>query len=94
MMTLQELNRLERRWKRVFAAAAFVLVVCLVDLFPMQATGLERFGCYMIGSFAVLVALLAAKRLGDADRAGAIAEGEWLNAHENLEMPGLPADED
>lgn len=90
MKTLQELERLERRWKRVFAVAAFVLVLCLVDLFPLHATGLERFGCYTVGSFAALIGLLAARRLGDADRAGAVTEGEWLNAHENLETPGLP----
>ncbi|WP_431102796.1 hypothetical protein [Roseateles noduli] len=90
MKTLQELERSHQRWKRVFAAAAFVLVLCLVDLFPMQATGLERFSCYTIGSFAVLIALLAARRLGDADRAEAVAEGQWLNAHENQELPSLP----
>lgn len=94
MKTLQELERYDRRWKRVFAASAFVLVLCLVDLFPMQATGLERFSCYTIGSFSALIALLAARRLGDADRAEAVAGGEWLNAHENLELPSLPDADD
>jgi hypothetical protein len=94
MKTLQELERLERHWKRVFAAAAAVLVLCLVDLFPLQATGAERWSCYTIGSFSALIALLAARRLGDVERAEAVVAGEWLNAHENLELPSLPDADD
>ena len=89
MKTLVELERYERRWKRIFAVAALVLVVCLVDLFPMHASGAERVGCYSLGTLAAFVGLLAARRLGDPDRAAAITDGEWLNAAEHVDLPSL-----
>jgi len=89
MKTLLELERYERRWKRVFAVSALVLIACIVDLFPMRASGAERVGCYSFGTLAALIALLAARRLGDPERAEAVINGEWLNAAEHVDLPSL-----
>ena len=87
MMNTAELTKFEARWKRVFAVAAGIFVLCLLDLVTFSARGAEGVFCYSVGSIAALAGLYAAKKLRDPERVDVIVDGQWLSANSH---PGLP----
>ncbi|HVK56660.1 MAG TPA: hypothetical protein VM532_16735 [Burkholderiales bacterium] len=73
------LSLLERRWKRIFDVSAVVLVVTLIELVAFSPRGNAAFLCYAAAGVAVVVCIYAAKKLRDAHRVNATADGAWLS---------------
>ena len=77
-MTPAQFDEYERHWKRVFAVAAGILVVCLIDLVAFAPRGVAGFVVYTTAGLAVIVCIWAGKKLRDPERIEATADGSWL----------------
>ena len=67
-MTLVELDRHERRWTRVLAVAAGLLVLALVDLVALRPQGMAGWMAMIAAGLGAAVCWYAGYRLKDEDR--------------------------
>ncbi|MFZ6819320.1 hypothetical protein [Undibacterium sp. Ji22W] len=79
ILTIDELNAYEKKWRRIFSAHGLVLVAALGYLvaFYYSPWNYNRV-CYVVGSLAAIACLHAAKKLRDVERVDAIVFSEAL----------------
>jgi hypothetical protein len=67
-ISVDELERFERKWRFVFTCFALVLAGALFDHMLRSPSGKEAFWCYSWGGVAFAACLFAAHKLRDAAR--------------------------
>ncbi len=78
LMTSEELDQFERKWKIIFTIFAVVLAGALLDHLLRSPHGVEALWCYSLGAFGLIVCLWAASKLRDAARHDAVIGGVEL----------------
>ncbi|MBC3873123.1 hypothetical protein [Undibacterium flavidum] len=78
LLTNNELNAFEQKWRRVFSAYGTVLASALVYLVAFYPRGNEKSVCYVLGSLSAIGCLHAAKKLRDTERVDSVVDVENL----------------
>lgn len=79
LLTVDQLNAYEKKWRRIFSFYGLILVATLIYLVAFYYSPWSKApACYVIGSLSVIGCLHAAKKLRDVERVDAVVDAEML----------------
>ena len=78
LMTSEELDQFERKWRIIFTIFAVLFAGALLDHVLRSPHGAEALWCYSLGAFGLIVCLWAASKLRDAASQDAVTGGVEL----------------